>query len=188
MQDETNQRLLKSTSEVLQHMLVHEIQHSKELKNSDDCASQLLKQAGGAYMKHVMDIAAETSNMASLQRAGFIVAPGEVKAILCQAANGEISIDDEFADFHGQLVWTMCADRLERGLWLLKGLPWHAMAGLSSDNMMMKIIEWLKGVFEVYEEAMAVDNKSEALQKLLKRHQCNKVSVKQLMASFNDFW
>ena len=128
MQDETNQRLLKSTSEVLQHMLVHEIQHSKELKNSDECASQLLKQAGGAYMKHFMDIAAETSNMASLQRAGFIVAAGEVQAIFVRQPMEKfplkINLQMLMGSWSGQCVqidWSV-AFGFSRGF---LGMPWQ---------------------------------------------------------------
>ena len=60
-------------------------------------------------------------------------------------------VEDDFADFFGQLCFTLSADRLDRGLWLLKGLPWLAMAALHSDEIFNKLIDVLAEIFAIFE-------------------------------------
>ena len=57
--------------------------------------------------------------------------------------------------------FTSVGDRFDRGLWFLEGLPWLAMAALHSDELFNEHIDWMAEVFQIYEDAMALENISE---------------------------
>ena len=86
-------------------------------------------------------ILAEIWSTPSLEKAGFVVAPGSVNTLLMRAADGEISSENEFADTYGQLNTNLLADRFERGLWLLRGIPWWFLLALKSDNDMKYVFK-----------------------------------------------
>ena len=106
MSDDDNSRVLKIVEVVLKHMLKHEAEHARELKTSDECAYQLIRQAGGGDIQHVCGIASEICKMESLQGAGFIVAPSDVNSVLTKACVGDIMVGDHFEDFYGQVTFT----------------------------------------------------------------------------------
>ena len=70
-----------------------------------------------------------------------MVAPGKVNALLMRAAEGEITSENAYADTFGQMVTNLLSDRLERGLRLLRGIPWFFLRGMKSENDMKMVFK-----------------------------------------------
>jgi hypothetical protein len=135
----------------------------------------------GDFMKHVLEILDTLSNIGILQNCGFHVNLDDVDNI----PDGDIRLEDEFADLLGQGCFILIMARLRRHIEYFSW-PWRMLRILRGGGLELKTIGEFHEMVKIFRDFLDKHGANPTLKHLKMRHLCNHTSVKWFMCCFDE--
>lgn len=122
---------------------------NKVLRSGENSMTWLTEQiADSAFMKHVCAVLLQLGDTSVLERAGFIVDPGESQI----AGNAQTVDEDVFADTIGQTALSLASAWIRRGLGLIRSWPRRMLDVLKGGPVAEAIVKDFLRDNEIWEE------------------------------------
>ena len=135
------------------------------------------------FFRHINDIVMLMTKGTSLTRMKFVSNILELKN--CQ--DGDVIIEDDYADMQFNFAWGLIAKRCRRGLHITRGWPnqLYNLVGKDAAAARDTVMQFKKDV-ELYDDLVKADVPGEVPQVVLKRHVFRLTCNKQMIEGFKE--
>ena len=172
--DHNNKRYCSSLGEGARKLISWHTDDNRETRDSDRTYNWNLRQIAGGYMAHITEFIELLDNTQSLERAHFAMTEGDINNL----EDGDIHVEDAFAQFHAFSLWSLATQRARRNLGFVRGWP-KRLHLLDVEDRKHGVLKQFRLDYEDYKHIEGlVNEKTNLCQTVLDRSVFHKESVK----------